>query len=365
MADKARQSGVGAVTMADIARKAKVTKATVSYVLNGHSREKGISGATRDRIIKIAHALNYHPSASARALSTKKSRQIAFLLSDVVEDGLANAWFSRCLCSVEKVCRQRNYNLVVNLYNLSDIDSFVYPTSLLSRNVDGVVLNGYVEEMVIKKFEQAGLPCVSIGDNLEVSVDAIPAIAADILGGLSRAVSYLADLGHVRIGYQTNDVRRDIEVKDALSQWTNENLSTSQCEIVPMFTPISSGGYESAKLLAKQYFELGESQRPTAVIGSDQAMLRLISCLERRGIHCPRDVSLLAKCNSKLCELTRPELTAIDLRENELAAKAAELLINHLEGDTALSIDRAEAYGECGLVVRSSCARPCSDKPEK
>ena len=84
-------------TLKDIAQIAGVNESTVSYVINNKPKAKCFQEKTRERILNIARDLNYHPNAAARALSTCKTGNIGFILSDQVEGLWENPYWAQML----------------------------------------------------------------------------------------------------------------------------------------------------------------------------------------------------------------------------------------------------------------------------
>ena len=98
--------------------------------------------------------------------------------------------------------------------------------------------------------------------------------------------------------------------------------------------------------------------RPSAVISSDQTLIALAGELTRRGLKCPGDLSLISSCNTHLCPITYPALTAIDQNLGQLGQNAVDLLIDYLDNDTTLTAAASRNDFPCRLVVRDSTGEP-------
>ncbi|MNO28480.1 Catabolite control protein A [compost metagenome] len=125
-------------TMKDIAREAKVSVATVSYILNKVDNQK-ITDETRCRVLEAADKLNYIPSLTARSLVRGKSGMVALLFSRSEQDGLWKKLYYGMLAErMDELCKQAGYHLLV----LGMDAKKPSPEIIRQREVDGVLLAG-------------------------------------------------------------------------------------------------------------------------------------------------------------------------------------------------------------------------------
>ncbi len=342
------------ITISDVAARAGVGKATVSYVLNASRTRVPISEPTRQRVIKAAMECGYHPNAAARALSTNRTGHIGFILSESVTGGWGNAYYAACLTGVEDACRAKGYGLNISRYNLSNVDTFVFPARVGQRCVDGLVLTGYIEAAVVQRFKEFDIPCVCIGDDVEVA-ELVPTIASDIVGGLYQAVSHVAGLGHTKIGYCTHTTRRGLEVCRLLRERTAGESETKKCRIKVFEAAGGTGDYNAGRPLLKEWLAMEAKDRPTAMIASDQTITAFMNHLYATGMHCPKDVSLISSCDTELCQMAYPALSAVDIDVVRFGRIAAEMLIDHLDEEKPLSPEMSKNDYPCKFVVRDSC----------
>jgi LacI family repressor for deo operon, udp, cdd, tsx, nupC, and nupG len=345
------------VTLQDIADKIGVRRSTVSRVLNNSAGTTRVSEARRQQILKLAHELGYHPNSSARALSRKQTGHVGFMLSDRVTDGLANMYFAHQLVGVEQECRKRGYGVNVSLYNLSNLESFIFPPKVGERSVDGLILAGYIEASVVAKFTEFGVPCIAIGDNLEVQ-NLIPTISCDVSGGVFDAVTYGVSLGHRRILYVSEPSRRGKEVAALLSARIAASPETAACQFEVANMPDVRGDYSDASRLGELLLAQPVSERATLVLATDQTLAALIGVLREAGVDCPKDISVIAVNDTLLCQFSAPQITAVNQGVAELGVIAASLLIDHLEAAMAMNASASRNNFPCKLVVRRSCAAP-------
>jgi DNA-binding LacI/PurR family transcriptional regulator len=340
------------ITINDIARVVGVKKSTVSRVLNDRPNPVKVSEETKRKIFQAAKDLGYHPNAAARSLSTRRTGHIGFILSDTIADGWANATFAQVLAGVENACHKRGYGLNISRYNLSNLDSFVFPARVGQRSVDGLVLTGYVEAAVVQRFREFGVPCVCIGDNVEVA-GMIPTIACDIVDGLFQAVQYGVQSGHRRIIYWNEQTRRGREVGHLLIDRARAHPSTSDCRVTVQEVPGGLANYNDGKPMMEYWLSLPKEDRPTLVIASDQALVAFLVELVARGFHCPGDISLVSSCDTRLCEYAFPPLCAVSYDLEQFGQMGAEMLIGHLDDHSPFG-PQMSRNEPCRLKTRKS-----------
>jgi len=337
------------VSLQRIAREAGVTRAAVCMALRDNPT---ISEARRRQIKRIAQRLGYQPNAAGRALITNRMGQIGFILSDTVADGWGNAMFACSLAGVEAACRDRGYGLTISRYNLSNVDSFIFPTKVSQRSVDGLVLTGFVESAIVYRFREFGIPCVCVGDNLETA-GLVPTIACDIVDGLFQAVTAAVRLGHRRILYCIDRTPRGRQVSRLLVERAAHDRATAAGRIDLLDIPGGLGNYDDARPLFDHWSALKPNRRPTVIIASDQTIVQLAADLTARGIGCPDQVSLISVGDARPCETTWPPITAIRFDLERQGRLAAELLIDHVDEKKPLPANLSKIE-PCTLSLRRS-----------
>lgn len=343
-----------APTINDIAQVAGVTKSTVSVVLNNRSSLIKVSDATRDKIHNAARDLGYHPNAAARALSTKRTGQLGFILSDEITGGFDNVYFANTMSGVEKACRKRGYGLSVSLYNLSNIESFVMPPKVGQKAVDGLVLTGYVEADVVERFRQLDVPCVCIGDNVEIS-HLIPTFAGDIEDGMKKMLCHAARCGHQNIWYVSAHTRRSVEAIEKATSLARQDAVCERLDVEVILSPVAKCDYSAAGPLLDQWLACDPAVRPSLIICTDQTAVAMLQLMAERGLSCPDDLALVACGDSTLAAYATPPLTALAQQMDNISDYAVEVLINHIEKETPLTPATSRGDWLFELVARKSC----------
>ncbi|MFI4913121.1 MAG: LacI family DNA-binding transcriptional regulator [Sedimentisphaeraceae bacterium JB056] len=329
------------ITIKEVARLAGVSYPVVSAVMNSNFKHIRVSDDTRKRVEEVISACDYYPNSAAVSLVNNRSCHIGFMLADLVTDGFSNAYFSGILAGVEMVCRESGWGLTISSYNLSNIDSFIFPESVGQRAVDGVILAGFVCEHVIERFKQSRIPVICIDNDMEVSCS-IPTAGTDITIGLTKAVTYARQRGHQRIGYCIEYGERASRIRDLLC---NEGITFFQAYE-------GHSDFKAADKLFNDWIDVPEGQRPTLLMATDQTLVEFLRIMGKKGIECPQDLSLISSCDTYLCEYSSPQLTAIDHNNHEIGSKSAELLISYLENKSGIS----NFTSTCRIVERDSVA---------
>lgn len=350
-----------AVTLQDIADRVGVKKSTVSVVLNNRTTAIKVSDGTRRRIYQAVKELDYHPNAAARALSTRRTGHIAFILSDTVAETWGNAYYAQCLQGVEKACHDRGYGLNITTYNISNFETFVFPPRVGERTVDGLILADFAHAAVLKTFREFEIPFVCIGDDRELPEEA-PSVVSDCSIQAYMGFEHLAELGHRRIALHIADRWRSKQWAEDILSHLRRQLKLAGCELTTIITPKHTADYSDAPDLLRIWQEIAPSRRPTAIIGGYQVILGLLREMNRAHLRCPDDLSLISGFDLPFCEAAVPALTAVRQDVQALGGQAAQLLIDHVEGKSRLLNQNYTCELDPSLVVRESCAPP---KPTK
>jgi LacI family transcriptional regulator len=315
----------GSVSILDVARRARVSPATVSRVLNGFSR---VSPDTRERVLKAAAALDYHPNANARALSHHANRTLGVIVSN-----LDNPYFLDVYRAIEEEASRDQYELLVANTSYSPERLVRAVDMMLSRRV--AALAAIVSEMdaaVLDQLGRAGIPVVVSG--VETRHSQITNIAVDCRAAMAAIVEYLRALGHSRMAFidhhsaleTIGDRRRTF--LDALGA-DAEIVSTSDS---------FEGGREAVRKL---------QGNPTAIVCvNDRIAIGALKELEAAGRRVPDDVSVTGFDNIDYAAYANPPLTTVDIPR----AVIGSLVFARLTGGAPDTVVTPQ------LVIRSSTA---------
>lgn len=337
-------------TIADIARRAGVSKGAVSYALNG---QPGVSEATRQRIIAIAQEIGFNPNSAARALSGATANAVGLALCRPARILGIEPFFMELISGVEGELSARSYALTLQVVADQDAEIAVYRRWWGERRVDGVfVCDLRVDDRRVPVLEELQLPAVVIGGPGHTGK--LASVWADDAAALVETMEYLVALGHRRIarvgglpGLLHTEIRRQAFV-DA-----SQRLGLEQSQTVPSDYTGEDGARATRRFLSA-------AVRPTAIIYDNDVMaIAGLAVAQEMGLSVPGDLSIVAWDDSPLCQLTHPPLTAIGRDIPAYGAHAARQLLAAIEGRPIGAYQDETAH----LTPRGSTAAPRSVSP--
>ena len=143
-------------SLKDIASELKVSVTTVSFVLNGKGKEKGISDAVSAKILKYVEQINYKPNQLARSLRTGKSRVIVFMVEDI-----SNSFFARIARLIEDIAYDKGYRILFCSSENDDRKSMELIDLFIERQVDGfIIIPSPGIQDTIEKLQNENIPAV-------------------------------------------------------------------------------------------------------------------------------------------------------------------------------------------------------------
>lgn len=308
-------------TIADVADRAGVSQALVSFAVNGRP---GVSPDTRERILTAARELRWRPSASARALSQARTRSIALVLTRGAEQLEVDSFFVRFLAGVERTLAPADYAMLLQLVPGTGAAAALGTYERLSAagRVDGFLLTDpELEDPRFGLLEQAGVPVVIAG---RPATDApFPWLETEHDHGVSLAVEHLVGLGHERIAFLGGPERYE-HVQRRLSRW-RDALRAAGLDIGRVaFAAGGDPGPAAARVLEGD---------PTAVVcTSDTLAIAVVGAVRERGYSVPGDVSVIGFDDSLLASLSSPALTSVRVDYTEFGAAATAALLAEIEG---------------------------------
>ena len=343
------------VRLRDVAEAAGVDTSTASIILGDKPKASRYAAATRERIFEAARRLNYQPNAAARALATRRTGSIGMTLSSQVPRGWANHYFAGQLVGVEEVCRTRGYALHINLYDMNDLESFVFPKHVQQRAVDGVILAGYVRSGIVKRFSDFGIPVVCIGENHEER-EHVQMVRVDHVAKAMEAIRYGHSMGHRRIAYCAMPTTHKLEIARQLELAVKAEASLRGVEMTVIVVS-SVDENASGRELMDKLASLDAADRPSLVIFTTLGLpVAVLKEMRRRGLRCPEDISLIADNDDEICEISDPPLTAMGQDLPELGRMAGNAVIDLLESPT-LSPPVLPYLAARPLAIRGSVSR--------
>lgn len=330
-------------TVRDVAKKAGVSVATVSAVINQSGK---VSEKLTFRVLEAIRELNYRPNRLARALSKKRTHIIGCLVPTIV-----NPFFPQVIKSVEDIAFQNNFGVFVcnSEGNAGKVN--YYQQMLIETQVDGVIIAlswELAKPEVVNPFLEAGIPVVGLAGARRL--DFIDCVVVDDVQGGFEATNHLISLGHSKIGFIG---AKNSETTRLRLLGYQKALAAAGIEFNDQYTVLGSSFSEvEAYTLTKAL--LGRRPEITAIFTyNDMMALGAVSALTDNGIHIPAEVSVVGFDDS-VSSFNLPKISTVAIPKEEMGRIAANILMNRIEGQSG-SPQIFEIRPQ--LVVRNSTAR--------
>ncbi|WP_328339310.1 LacI family DNA-binding transcriptional regulator [Micromonospora sp. NBC_00421] len=332
-------------TIADVARRAGVSKGAVSYALNG---QPGVSETTRQRILAIAAEIGFSPSSAARALSGATADAVGLALCRPARILGIEPFFMELISGVEAELSARSYALTLQVVADQEAEIAVYRRWWAERRVDGVlVCDLRTDDIRVPALEELQLPAVVIGGPGHTGT--LASVWSDEAAALAETVEYLVALGHrkiARVGGLPSLLHTGIRT-DAFTEVCGRLGLTEAATVWSDYT-----GEEGARATRRL---LSSAQRPTALIYDNDVMaIAGLSVAQEMGLGVPADLSIVAWDDSPLCQLVHPPLTALSRDIPAYGAHAARQLLAVIAGEPVDGLQDETAH----LTPRGSTAPP-------
>jgi LacI family transcriptional regulator len=311
-------------TIKDVAKKAKVSVATVSLVIHNHQR---ISPETKTKVRKAIRELDYHPTRSARGLVSKRTGNLGFI---VTEDHFLRSepFYTKIFLGTEFQARENEYYVLLTTVSSQFDDKEILPRFVLERNVEGIIIAGKVPTPLLHQLESYKIPLLFI-DYTPYNAN-YPVVMIDNIAGGTLATEHLIQCGHHHIAFVAGDIDhpsirdRFIGYKMALDK---AGISfESHLTLTDAPYPDRDNGYKLANRL------LNQAHNFTAVFACNDAMaIGILQCLKEKKLRVPEDVSLIGFDDVEADLSLDPPLTTIKVPKVDMGIEAVKLMIDILQ----------------------------------
>lgn len=308
-------------TLIEVARRAGVSKSTVSNVIRGGAP---VAGETRERVERAIADVGYHPNAIARALKARTSTAIGIVVPD-----LTNLFYAELAVGVERAAGALGYAVLTANTECAPALETEAGRALIERRVDGVVIAGMsLRSALPRVLLDRDIPVVlaSLGEPEDPRLGVVD---HDDAAAMEAIVAHLHGLGHRRMAFVAQSFREHSGERRRL-------------------------GFVAA-LSRRGLRPVGIDEGATAVVAhNDMHAIATIDRLERRGLRVPRDVSVVGYDDVPLAAHARIGLTTVRSDAAEMGRRAVDLVVQ------AARAGRHVAHREVQpnpLVIRASTAR--------
>jgi LacI family transcriptional regulator len=340
------ESGRMTANITDVARRAGVSTATVSRVLN---RNYPVSDGVRQRVLEAVRDLGYVANAHARALLTSTSGTVGVILHDV-----SDPYFAEIVRGIQEVAAREDRLVVICNSLREPTREITYIEMLRAHRVDAIIMAGghILDDEYLMALREQALQLRAQGSRLvlcgrhPVRADAV---VPHNTAGAARLARHLLDLGHRRIAHVTGPANLST-TQDRLDGYLGA-LASYAVEADPALLVTGDftreGGYEAVERL------LAAGIVFTAVFAAnDLAAVGVLACLRGHGLRVPEDVSVAGFDDLPVARDVTPALTTVRVPMVEMGRESMRLALR--DSNAPYELVRLET----DLVERRSVAGP-------
>ena len=328
----------------DVARRAGVSIATVSRVINGMNN---VDPHTVKQVSKAINELNYKPSKVAQRLrnTSMKSNFIGLILPDI-----QNPFYIDVIKGVEEYLYKLGYAVVVGNYSQDEEKAHLYIDIFRSESVSGFIIAPVLgSEDKIRRLIDAGNPVVCVDRGLaDMDIDLV---VSDNERGAFNAVEYLIKSGHTRIAHiaGSKSIPTTVQrIEGYIAAMTKYGI-----EVPENYIMSRESNQESGKLLTETL--LGLEHPPSAILtGNNLITLGVLEAIHNKGLSIPGDISVIGFDDMPWSDSLNPPLTAVRQPAYEIGRRAAELLCQRIDEQ---DLPSAQLELKTELIVRNSTSK--------
>jgi LacI family transcriptional regulator len=334
---------------AEVARRAGVSRTTVSFVLND-VRDQGISEATRQRVLAVARDIGYEPNAAARTLAGGATRTVALVVPQVAHLHV-DAFLAQLLASVNEACHAHGLRLLIESTEGEGREPGGFLQLVRSRSIDGLIVANLrtAEIEHLHRLRDSGIPLVVLGCKLPAD-EGFATMGDDTWRSAQLAVRHLLALGHQRVGlvnYAPAEYHSAAQRERGWRQALRNHSITAHKRWMVHGNISAHSGYEATREL------LARDVGCTALFaGNDTIAFGALRALHEAGLRVPQDVALVGYDDIPLAPYASPPLTSVHtdpVGHGRLALQMLRTQMGHTDAAAAAPLAAPS------LVVRASC----------
>lgn len=335
-------------TQLDVANKAGVSRATVSYVVNSHPDGRvPISEETRLRVLQAVEELGYEPDARAQALRSGNTKTIAFIITDI-----RNPHYADYVVGIEQEATSNCFHVLISNTDLNTetgVDNF---RDLTRQRIDGLILAssfilGSTEaKTILTRLVERKFPVVELS-----SWYGIDGVLSDYQEATMEVMKHLFSLGHRRIG-MVYGVSAHESAMDRLQPYL-DSLQEAGIPYDPSLIvkdgPTLEDGYQAAIKL------LSLPSRPTAIVAiNDLLAFGVLRAAADQNLRIPDDLSVVSYDDIPMANYLVPRLTTVTKDAENIGRKAFRMLLARIQ-DPSMPFQQFKIPAK--LIIRESTGR--------
>lgn len=331
------------VTIADVAKRAKASKSTVSQYLN--KRFDYMGEKTRERIQKAIDELEYQPNIVARSLKQKSTSTIGVIVANIL-----HSFSTHIIRVIEDVCHEQGFHIIVCNADDEPEKEKNYINMLRAKQVDGLIIfpTGGNIELYEKMFNE-NYPLVFV----DRTVPDLPvrSVMLDNHMASQLAIEHFVNRGYERIGIITTSIIRNITPRVERLEGYKKSLQTYQLEMNPDY--IKTLALDQIQSGVKEMLSL-EKPPQCILAANDLSLMEVLKSLKDNNVSIPEDIALIGIDDVSFASFYHPGLTTVAQPTFDMGQKAVELLLSQIKKEDL----NGEPYifrFDPKLIVRHSC----------
>ncbi len=331
-------------TIDDVAKRAGVSKSSVSRVLN--ENYEYMSEEMKQKIQQAIQELNYKPNSVAQSLKKKETRIIGIVLADL------SPFWTDVLKGVQDECMRNGYGIMFSDSAMSPENEEENISRLQNKQVDGLIINTVnPHSRIFDELKSEKYPFVFINSTPDVIKE--DTVVANNTAGTIEAMEYLIGLGHRRIAiflYPVENILVRTERLEAYKACLEKNGIPIDESLIKICRPEKGNGVEITRDL------LNRPDQPTAFLTTNIYLtLEVLKGVRQAGLVIPMDISVVGYDDFEWSPLLDPPLTTVAVPAFEMGVKTAELLIKKIQRKRQKPPQRIEVMPK--LIIRESAGR--------
>src|SRR5689334_15822235 len=310
------------VTIYDIAKKLKVSPATVSRGLKDHP---SISKKTKKKIFDLADKIGYRQNHFARNLRNRKTDTIG-----VIVPRLNSHFMSSVIAGIENIANKEGYNLIISQSSESSSKEAVSAKTLFNNRIDGLLASLAYDTKGLSHFDpffKKNIPVIFFDRVMEHENSTN--ILIDNRKAAYEATRHLIEQGCKRIVHITAPPQQNVYIDrlKGYKQALADHKIKFREEDVIIGNLSQEAGVEAASTILKM-----KSLPDGVFVSNDNCAVGCMQALKQKGIKIPNDIAFVGFNNDPVSQVIEPNLTTINYSGYEVGEVAARHLINHLSG---------------------------------
>lgn len=309
-----------------IAEKAKVSTATVSYVLNNIPNSR-IGENTKKRVIATAKKYNYYPNILARSLAMNKTFNIGFINTLPLVSFLSDSFQNSIFAGIESEIEKNGYSLLFSLLKNPDEINFSVQKMVCGNIVDGIVLYGKVEPHFVKTLQDNNVKFVLIDfylDDLKTM-----SVLPDNINGAYEATKYLIGKNIKKIYCLNGDTKHPSYKERPMGY----KKAMKEAHLKPYILKTNPFIEETYIFINKL---IQKKDLPEAFITTgDNMAIATVRCLTDNGINIPQKIKVMGFDDNPHVDREQIKLSTVRVPKMEMGREAVKRLLAMIK-DTSI-----------------------------